>query len=252
VGREPACEEFSMFGPNTTIRDIVADDFRAASVFQRHRIDFCCGGDRPVGEACRQQGVDERALVEELEAVTSTPGDVPRFNAWDLDFLAAYIVTNHHAYVRRAVETIGAHTQKVASVHGDRHPETLEIARHFAAVAEEMTQHMLKEERMLFPYVTSLAEAARSSRPAPSAPFGTVANPIRMMEMEHRAAGDALAAIRRLSRDFAPPDDACTTYRVTYKELEEFETDLHRHVHLENNVLFPKALELERALAASR
>ena len=233
----------------TTIRDIVAEDFRAASVFQRHRIDFCCGGNRPLGEACREKGVDEHSVAAELAAVTATPGDVPRFNTWELDFLAHYIVANHHAYVRRAVETIGAHTQKVATVHGERHPETVQIAAHFAAVADDMAQHMAKEERMLFPYIVRLAEASRAGQPPPAAPFGTIANPIRMMEMEHQAAGDLLAAIRELSRDFTPPDDACTTYRVAYKELEEFEGDLHRHVHLENNVLFPKALDLERALA---
>jgi regulator of cell morphogenesis and NO signaling len=232
----------------TTIRDIVADDFRAASVFQRYRIDFCCGGDRPLGEACREKGLDARSVVAELEAVTAAPGDVPRFGEWPLDFLANYIVGNHHAYVRRAIETVGAHTQKVASVHGERHPETVQIAAHFAAVAEDMTQHMAKEERMLFPYIAGLAEASRTGEPPATAPFGTIANPIRMMEMEHQAAGDLMAAMRRLSGDFTPPEDACTTYRVTYKELEEFETDLHRHIHLENNVLFPKALELERAL----
>jgi regulator of cell morphogenesis and NO signaling len=236
----------------TTIREIVADDFRAASVFQRHRIDFCCGGDRPIGEACREKGVDQRTLVAELEAVTASPGDVPRFKAWDLDFLAHYIVVNHHAYVRRAIETIGGHTQKVASVHGERHPETIKIAANFAAVAEDMLQHMVKEERMLFPYIVRLAEAARTGQPMPDAPFGSITNPIRMMELEHQAAGDLMAAIRELSRDFTPPDDACTTYGVSFKELEEFEADLHRHVHLENNVLFPKALELEGSLAEQR
>jgi regulator of cell morphogenesis and NO signaling len=232
----------------TTIRDIVADDFRAASVFQRHRIDFCCGGDRPLGDACREQGVDAGALVAELESAMAAPGDVPRFKAWDLDFLAAYIVANHHAYVRRAVETIGAHTQKVATVHGERHPETIRIAEHFAAVAADMVQHMGKEERVLFPYITRLAQSARAGEPMPPPPFGTIANPIRMMEMEHQAAGDLLAAIRELSGQFTPPADACTTYKVSYQELEEFEADLHRHVHLENNVLFPKAIELERSM----
>lgn len=233
----------------TTIRELVAEDFRAAAVFQKHRIDFCCGGDRPVADACREKGLDTSVVLAELEAATSTAGDVPRFNAWDLDFLANYIVVNHHAYVRRASETIGAHTQKVAEVHGERHPEVVTVARHFGAVAQEMAQHMLKEERMLFPYVARLAEAARSGQPAPVAPFGTIANPIRAMELEHQGAGDLLAAIRKATNDFTVPDDACTTYRVTYKELEEFEADLHRHVHLENNVLFPKALDLERRLA---
>jgi regulator of cell morphogenesis and NO signaling len=238
-----------MFDTTTTIRDIVAGDFRAAAVFQKHRIDFCCGGNRPVGDACRERGVDARAVTAELEAATATPGDTPRFNAWDPDFLVSYIVTNHHAYVRQAVETVGAHTRKVASVHGDRHPETVDVARHFEAVAADMMQHMMKEERMLFPYIARLAQAAREAAPAPTAPFGSIENPIRMMETEHQAAGDLIAAIRQITSDFTVPDDACTTYRVSYRELEEFEADLHRHVHLENNVLFPKALELERSLA---
>jgi regulator of cell morphogenesis and NO signaling len=239
-----------MFDPTTTIRDIVADDFRAAAVFENHRIDFCCGGDRPVADACREKGVDAGLVASELEAATAAPGDVPRFKEWDLDFLASYIVMNHHAYVRRAVETIGAHTRKVAAVHGERHPETIEVARHFEAVAADMAQHMMKEERMLFPYITRLAQAAREGAEPPQAPFGSVANPIRMMEAEHQAAGDLLGAIRQATSDFSVPADACTTFRVSYKELEEFEGDLHRHVHLENNVLFPKALDLERSLAA--
>jgi regulator of cell morphogenesis and NO signaling len=238
-----------MSATTPTIRDIVADDFRAAAVFQKHQIDFCCGGDRPVGEACREKGLDERAVMAELEAATQGAGDVPRFKTWDLDFLANYIVANHHGYVRRAVETIGAHTQKVATVHGENHPETVKVAEHFAAVAADMVQHMAKEERVLFPYIARLAEAQRSGQAAPAAPFGSVANPIRTMEMEHQAAGDLLAAIRELTFQFTPPADGCTTYRVTYQELEEFETDLHRHVHLENNILFPKAIQLERTLA---
>lgn len=238
-----------MFDTNTTtIRDIVAEDFRAAAVFQRHQIDFCCGGARPIADACREKGLDAGAVIAEVEAATAAPGEVPRYNQWDLDFLANYIVTNHHGYVRRAIETIGAHARKVASVHGERHPETIKVAELFEAVADDMTQHMFKEERMLFPYVVRLAEAERNGSPAPVAPFGTIANPIRMMESEHQAAGDLMGSIRKLTSDFTPPEDACTTYKVTYKELEEFEADLHRHVHLENNVLFPKALALESKL----
>ena len=234
---------------STTIRSIVADDFRAAAVFQKYGIDFCCGGDRPVAEACRERGIDDDAVLADLEAATTTSSDVPRFSAWDLDFLANYIVTNHHAYVRRAVETIGAHTARVAEVHGQHHPEVLEIKSLFQAVADEMVQHMAKEERVLFPYIAALAGAGRGG-PVPRAPFGTIANPIRMMEAEHASAGDAMATIRQLSGDFTPPPDACTTFKVTYQELREFEADLHRHVHLENNILFPKALELERKLNA--
>jgi regulator of cell morphogenesis and NO signaling len=230
----------------TTIREIVANDYRAAAIFQKHGIDFCCGGNRPIAEACEEKGLDAAAVTTELEAALAPASDAPRVNVWELDFLADYIVTNHHGYVRSAIGTIGAHTKRVAEVHGERHPETVEIAARFADIAAEMTMHMAKEERMLFPYIKALAVARRTNAPAPRAPFGTIANPIRMMEAEHQSAGDTMAEIRRLSRGYAPPDDACTTYQVTYKELEAFEADLHRHVHLENNVLFPRALDLEQ------
>ena len=234
---------------NSTIRDIVADDFRTAAVFQKYGIDFCCGGNRPVADACQERGVETRLVLDEVHAVTAGPGDTPRFNAWSLDFLVDYIVSNHHAYVRSAIETISTHAAKVASVHGERHPEVVEIAARFQEVASEMAQHMTKEERMLFPAIVSLAAAEKSGNEAPALPFGTVANPIRMMEREHQSAGDTMAAIRTLSHGYEPPADACTTFRVTYQELRAFEEDLHRHVHLENNILFPKALELERRLA---
>lgn len=237
---------------STTIRDIVAEDFRAAAVFERHHIDFCCGGDRPIAEACQEKGIDATALVADLEAATQAAAEVPRFKEWDLDVLASYIVSNHHAYVRRAIDTVGAHTRKVATVHGERHPETVKVAELFEAVAADMAQHMVKEERVLFPYIARLAEAARDGAPRPVAPFGTIQNPIRMMEVEHQSAGDLVASLREVTGGFVPPADGCTTYKVTYRELEEFETDLHRHVHLENNILFPKAIELERALHSGR
>ena len=140
-----------------------------------------------------------------------------------------------------------AHTRKVAEVHGDHHPEVREIAQRFDLVVADLTAHMAKEERMLFPYISRLSAAARGGE-LPVAPFGTIANPIGMMEIEHKNAGDHLAAIRTLSAGFVPPSDACTTFKVTYQELQAFEADLHRHVHLENNILFPRALDLEREL----
>ena len=230
----------------TTIREIVADDFRAASVFHRHGIDFCCKGGRSIEDACRDQGVDPHVVMDEL-AVACAPGQpgVPRFASWDTSTLVAYIVDNHHAYVRQAIPTLLAHTEKVAKVHGEGHPEMKEIARLFEGVAEEMTMHMFKEERILFPFIVALAEARRTGTAPPSAPFGTVGNPIHMMEQEHESAGDAMARIRELSRGYEPPEDACATYRVCLQELQAFETDLHGHVHLENNILFPRAMQLE-------
>jgi regulator of cell morphogenesis and NO signaling len=236
-----------MLNREMTIRSVVADDYRAAAVFERHGIDFCCGGNRPIAEACRERGTDDRQVVAELEAALASAQDQPRFAAWDLDFLATYIVNNHHAYVRQAVGPMQAHTHKVAEVHGEHHPEVKEIAQRFDLVVADLTAHMAKEERMLFPYISRLSAAARGGE-LPVAPFGTIANPIGEMEIEHKNAGDHLAAIRTLSGGFVPPSDACTTFKVTYQELQAFEADLHRHVHLENNILFPRAIDLEREL----
>jgi regulator of cell morphogenesis and NO signaling len=231
-----------------TIRDIVANDYRAAAVFQRHGIDFCCGGDRSVEDACRARDLSPNLVLEDLAAATATPaGDVPRFNSWDLSSLISYIVSNHHAYVRQAIPALLLHTQKVAAVHGQNHPEMIEVAGQFDGVADEMRAHMDKEERILFPFIQALDIAAREGRPAPRLPFGSIGNPIRMMEMEHESAGGAMARIQELTHGYQPPEDACTTYRVALQELDAFERDLHTHVHLENNILFPKAMELDPA-----
>src|SRR5262245_56360919 len=229
-----------------TIRDIVANDFRTAAVFQRHGIDFCCKGDRSIQDACRNGRVTADEVLKDIEEATSAPaGGGARPNTWDLSTLASYIVANHHAFVRELIPVLLTHTKKVAAVHGDRHPELPEVATLFAEVADEMTSHMSKEEQVLFPYIMDLEEAVRAGRGQPSAPFGTVRNPIRMMEMEHEAAGDAMARIRSLTSGYAVPAGACTTYRVCLQELDAFERDLHEHVHLENNILFPKAARLE-------
>ncbi len=235
---------------DTTIRDIVADDFRAAAVFQRHGLDFCCGGNRSVVDACQEKGLDAAAVLSEIQAACNTAEDrTPRFASWDVPTLISYIVANHHQYVRQAIPTLLAHTEKIARVHGERHPELNEIARLFAGVADEMTSHMFKEERILFPFIESLHHASQQKRAVPPSPFGTVANPIHMMEMEHESAGNAMERIRELSGGYEPPEDACTTYRAALQELKAFEEDLHAHVHLENNILFPRALELEGGAA---
>jgi regulator of cell morphogenesis and NO signaling len=231
---------------DTRVRDIVTDDYRAAAVLEKYGIDFCCGGAKPLGVACQEVGADQDAVLRDLASLARTPAAGPRFDTWSLDFLADYIEANHHTYVRAAIEPLREHTKKIAEVHGARHPELLEIARLFDEVAAELTQHLMKEEQVLFPYIRELAAAARSGRrPAPP-PFGTVEHPIRMMELEHDRAGGDLHRIRDLSRNFAVPEDACTTYRTAYRELEAFERDLHEHIHLENNLLFPKAVALER------
>jgi regulator of cell morphogenesis and NO signaling len=226
----------------TTIGDIVATDFRAAEVFEQFGIDFCCGGRRSFAEACRAVAADPEAVRRALDALSAEePGDGADVRQWPIDRLVDHIVSTHHAYVRNAMPTIALHLAKLVSVHGERHPELTRVADAFDGLRQELQQHLLKEEHVLFPYIRELGEG--SLQPSP---FGTVENPIRMMEREHREAGDELQLIRTLTNGYTPPSDGCTTYRVTLAELAQFERDLHLHVHLENNILFPRAVELEQ------
>jgi regulator of cell morphogenesis and NO signaling len=230
-----------------TIRDIVAADFRTAAIFQRYGLDFCCRGNRTVEAACAEAGIPADRVYRDLADATALPstGCAPRFDTWELQTLTRYIVSNHHAFVRAQLPIIQDHAHKVARVHGSRHPEMVEVAELFDRIDREMTSHMAKEEQVLFPYVERLADAAAAGEPVPDAPFGTVARPIRMMEAEHESAGAAMARIRSITEAYRIPDEACGTYVVLLQELEAFERDLHQHVHLENNILFPKALRLE-------
>ncbi len=232
-----------------TIKEIVTQNFQSAAVFEKHSLDFCCRGGKSIEEACREKGVSSEVVYQELGQLdSSATAETSRFFLWPPEFLIDYIVTNHHTYVASMIPVIGAHTQKVASVHGERHPEVVRIAEIFRSVAEELTRHMQKEELMLFPYIKHLSDVARTNGELRTPPFGTAQNPIRMMMQEHQQAGDELYEIRGLSGSYTPPEDACTTYRVSYQELQEFERDLHQHVHLENNILFPAAVKLEAGL----
>ncbi len=237
----------------TTVRQIVAGDYRTASVFEKYSIDYCCHGNVSLDEACRKNGVPLDEIERELAALAvRNENGSEEYNTWDLDFLAEYIVRTHHRYVRNAIPAIDAHCAKVVMKHGDRHPEVARIHTAFKEVAEEMTRHMAKEELVLFPYIKAMVGQSQNGTPFQQPHFGTIANPIRMMEAEHESAGNAMDAIRSISNGFAPPADACTTFGLTYQELRQFEADLHRHVHLENNILFPKALKLEHDLMDAR
>ena len=239
-----------MTGTNTftTIGEIVAADFRTAAVFQRHQIDFCCQGARTIERGYREAGVDATDVLREIDEVRSQGSNgAPWFNTWGLPTLIDYIVANHHEYGRQQLALIVPHSRRIADAHGNRHPELRRVAELVVEIADEMTAHMVKEEHVLFPYIAQLAEAAAARRPAPRAPFGSVDSPIRVMEAEHESAGRAMLEIRELTDGFVPPPDACTTYRVCLQELDAFEQDLHAHVHLENNILFPKASALEAA-----
>jgi regulator of cell morphogenesis and NO signaling len=227
---------------NDTVRDIVTRDFRAAMIFHRHGINFCCGGARPLWEACRERQVDEEEVLDAVARACREPDTgTPRFNEWEPETLIAYIVGNHHAYLRTALPAIAAHTQRLASTHGASRPELQEVADIVEALLSEVTSHLAKEENILFPFIIGAADAVRRGRELPPAPFGRIENPIRMMEAEHELVGVAMDRVRALTDGFTPPADACMTYRVCLQELEALQRDLRTHVHLENNVLFPRA-----------
>ncbi len=232
-----------------TVGEIAATDFRAAGVFERFGIDFCCGGRRSLADACRAAAADPAAVrhaLDELPPLRAADDDV---TVWPLDRLIDHVIERHHHYVRSAIPAIARHLAKLEDVHGERHPELARVARFFDEVGHELEQHLMKEEQVLFPYVRSLQALQTDGRALPASPFGTVENPIRMMEREHRDAADELRLIRELTDGFKTPADGCATYRLCMAELEHFERDLHRHVHLENNVLFPRAVALEQELA---
>lgn len=230
-----------------TIGQLVAEDFRTAQVFRSFKLDFCCGGDKTVKEACNDKGVDYREVQQALQQLGEPDdGEQHNYNEWALDFLIEYIINNHHKFTRKKLLEIGQYTKKVAGVHGERHPELKQIYYEFTLLHGEMINHLDKEEEILFPFIKQLVEAAEQGKQPETADFGKAADPITMMELEHDEAGAAMKKIRELSDDFTPPIDACTTYRLLYENLEAFEKDLHKHVHLENNILFPKALELEK------
>lgn len=234
-----------------TVGEIVAEDYRRASVFEKYGIDFCCGGNKTIKEACEARNISCDTIVSALIAVEEGPSQSPYVDvrSWEPDFLAAYIVNVHHQYVRERLQPLRQITRTVARVHGDAHPETVKIADLVDEMAIELEQHLEAEERVLFPYIERLCAARKNGAPVADVQFDSVHQPVQLMEDEHDHVGEILHRIRVLSRDYELPEDACNTYRFAYARLEEFEADMHRHVHLENNILFPAAIRLEREIA---
>ena len=231
-----------------TLTEIVTDNIRSAIVFEEFGLDFCCKGNRSLKAACSDKNLDMQKVVNELTNLSKNGNGKDNPNEWQLDFLVDYIINNHHQYVRRMIPVISLHADKVASVHGKNHPETIQIADLFLAVREELEMHMMKEERILFPQIKQMNLTQKENSQYFSPPFGTIQNPIRMMEYEHTSAGETLYQIRELSNNYSHPEDACNTFKALYSELKEFEEDLHKHIHLENNILFPKSIILETEL----
>ncbi|MBI4930362.1 MAG: iron-sulfur cluster repair di-iron protein [Bacteroidetes bacterium] len=231
-----------------TVGELAARDYRKVEVFKKYGVDFCCGGKKSIANVCKEKGINQEQLEKELHiAETATELPSQNFSAWELDFLSEYIVNTHHKYVIQSMPLIFEFTQKISKVHSVQHPEVIEVAAIFVKVIDDLNQHMLKEENILFPYIKQLSESKKSGK-AVAPTFGTVKNPIRMMEHEHDVVGELLGKIREVTGNYSIPADACNSFRYAYEKLQEFEEDLHQHIHLENNILFPKAIQLEEEL----
>ena len=230
---------------NKTIGEIVAADFRTAKVFENHGIDFCCGGRVPLGTICGEKGLDLAAITSELEALQNEPAERSQnYSSWALPFLADYIVNTHHVYLKENDEQIAAYARKIAAVHGAQHPEVIRIAAIFDKIASAMTAHLKEEEEVFFPAIKRVDASRISGNTPDDEDRETIRVTLLTLQREHEEIGDAIHTIRHLSNDYAIPADVCNTFMVTYQKLKEFEDDLHKHVHLENNILFPKAVEL--------
>ncbi|WP_426480133.1 iron-sulfur cluster repair di-iron protein [Chryseobacterium sp. R2ACT005] len=231
------------------IGNMVAEDFRTAAIFKRHGIDFCCKGGRTIEEACSNKKLSPEKIYEELEALPKNEGSTIDFNSWPLDLLADYIEKTHHRYVEEKTPVLQAFLDKLCKVHGDRHPELFEINTLFNESAHDLAAHMKKEELILFPFVRNMMKAKISGTALPQPAFGTVENPVNMMQHEHTVEGERFRKIAEITDEYLPPADACNTYKVAFAMLQDFENDLHKHIHLENNILFPKAIRLEKEFA---
>ena len=234
---------------NQIIGELVAKDYRTASVFKKYSIDFCCQGNRTIEEACEKKNIDTKKVLEDLVAMMEAKSEsTTDYQSWPLDLLADYIEKKHHRYVQEKTLEIQPYLDKICKVHGERHPELLKIKEEFNASAGELAAHMKKEELILFPFIRKMTKAKLENAKVDAAHFGTVKNPIQMMMSEHTVEGHRFMKIEELTNNYTPPQDACNTYRVSFALLKEFEQDLHLHIHLENNILFPKAIEIEKEL----
>lgn len=231
-----------------TVADVVTENIKAAHVFKKHGIDFCCGGRISIQRACEKAKVDTSLLLAELQNLDTVPDRGSDYNSWNLDFLTDHIINVHHHYVEENSPLLLQYSKRVNHVHGHHYTELAEIESLVLQVVQAMAGHQRKEELILFPFIKKLVKAEREGSELPSVHFGSVENPINMMEHEHTEAGEILERIAELSNNYTPPQGACNTYRAFYAKLEEFEQDLHHHIHLENNILFPKALKLEKTL----
>lgn len=237
-----------MINSETTVRDVAVQLPQSTRLFETLNIDYCCGGNRPLSDACDSAGVEVDNVLEMLtaldqpEASEKGTGD---FQKLSLTELIAHIVETHHIFTRTEMKRIEALSAKVIGAHSANHPELFKVGNLFQRLCADLLPHMFKEEQILFPYIVAMEQSETQGQPFPLAPFGTVRNPVWMMTKEHDSAGEILRELRVVTADYRVPPDGCISYHTLYQALEGFEKDLHQHIHLENNILFPKAVEFE-------
>jgi regulator of cell morphogenesis and NO signaling len=232
-----------------SVRELALENTAATRVFETLGIDYCCGGNKSLEDACRNSNFSVDQVIDALEMAEEAAHAAQKNRNWQIEplgDLVAHITNTHHKYTREEIARLLPLLAKVCSVHAKNHPELQRVHASFQALVQDLTVHMMKEERVLFPYIVSMEETVIQREPILPPAFGSVQNVVSMMEHEHDSAGNALRAIREASCGYTPPGDACVSYQTLYKALADFESDLHQHIHLENNVLFPRAIAMEK------
>ncbi|MCC5916855.1 MAG: iron-sulfur cluster repair di-iron protein [Cryomorphaceae bacterium] len=240
--------KITKIAPDTTIGSLVSDNFRTVSVFHKYGIDFCCGGGKSLQHVCESKQLDvDKVMLEIEEALSLERTEVDALHKYSLRNLVNYIELKHHKYIEENTPMIQQFLDKLVNVHGERYPELNQLRNVFNNLAKELAGHMKKEELILFPFIRSMEDKVNNGEGLPGSGFGSVQNPIAMMEHEHEHAGNDIETIQKLTNNFTPPEQACNTHRITFEKLLEFRDDLMIHIHLENNILFPRAIDFEKA-----
>ena len=240
-----------MINSAMTVREVAIEVPQSTRLFEKLKIDYCCGGNRSLTEACNSAGLEVDDLLGMLKTASiegKSETSAVDFQQFPISDLIEHIVNTHHVFTKDEMLRLDSLIKKVIAAHGENHPELRTVGELFDRMCADLTPHMSKEERVLFPYLSALAKAAAKKLAAPFAPFGTVNNPVRMMMIEHDAVGEILRELRSVTSNYTTPSDGCISYRTLYEALEKFEKDLHQHIHLENNILFPRAIEVEAQL----
>lgn len=235
--------------PSITIGEMAGKDLRNAEVFKKYGLEFCCDGGKSLEAACKDAGASLEEVKDALSSVPETPVSADKdFNRWNPDFLADYIVNIHHSYVKEKAHPLTELANKIYQVHGDVHPELAEVKDHVLALIKAMISHQEQEETILFPFIKEMMKSRKEGKPFRHESINTVADPVKLMHHDHHAVADHVHAIEKLSDGYKVPADGCNSYKLYYHMLKELDDDLHQHIHLENNILFPKAIQMEKEL----